>query len=285
MEMTVPNILSLAQFSEYITAVNIGKHNALNGGDINETWARTIYMERMAVQNRYNLNPSDSTLQGTANYLFSILRYISQATTAKNNLAGTPPAITGPANQSVNVGDTATFSVSVTGTAPFTYQWLLGGVPIPGATNSSLVLTNAQLSQSGGLYSVQVTNPVTTVTSNTATLTVTASIQGFFTYSPTVDFYPILQGNSDPFSYGTSFSITHNATIVIALPNTMPANQYMLAKIPIGESVKTVWNNTPLNNGNIPDPQFEAIVQFGGFTYYASRGQISMDTTSTLTLS
>src|SRR5580700_110647 len=109
MEQGVPYILTIAKFSEYITTAKIGNHNALQGSDINEQWARLIYMERTSIQNRYNLNPSDPTLQGTANYLFSILRYLSEAQTRYNNLLGAKPIITGPSNESTTVGESATF--------------------------------------------------------------------------------------------------------------------------------------------------------------------------------
>ena len=39
-----------------------------------------------------------------------------------------------PLSQNVTVGGTVTFSVTVTGTGPFTYQWLKGGLEIAGAT-------------------------------------------------------------------------------------------------------------------------------------------------------
>ena len=46
-----------------------------------------------------------------------------------------PPTITTqPANQSVAVGQTATFTVVASGTAPLTYQWQKNQVNIPGAT-------------------------------------------------------------------------------------------------------------------------------------------------------
>ena len=42
-----------------------------------------------------------------------------------------PPSITTqPANQTVNVGQVATFSVLASGTAPLTYQWQKNGTPI-----------------------------------------------------------------------------------------------------------------------------------------------------------
>src|SRR5262249_22769444 len=71
-------------------------------------------------------------------------------------------------------GQSTTFDVSqvpIIGAGPFTYQWKFQGpfipgvtnnqavVDIPGATNSSLTLTNLQLLDSG-FYYVTITNPV-----------------------------------------------------------------------------------------------------------------------------
>ena len=48
-----------------------------------------------------------------------------------------PQIATQPANQTVIVGQTATFSVVATGTAPLQYQWRENGTAITGATGSS----------------------------------------------------------------------------------------------------------------------------------------------------
>jgi len=63
--------------------------------------------------------------------------------------------------------------VTATGTAPLKYQWYFNGSnSISGGTNSTLTLTNVQLTDAG-LYSVAVTNAVGFMTSSNATLTVT----------------------------------------------------------------------------------------------------------------
>jgi hypothetical protein len=83
-----------------------------------------------------------------------------------------PPTFTQqPANATVNQGQTASFSVVVSGTAPFTYQWRRDGGAISGATNSTLQLGNVQPS-ADGLYSVVVTNVLGSVISNAAALVV-----------------------------------------------------------------------------------------------------------------
>lgn len=83
-----------------------------------------------------------------------------------------PPIITSqPGNQTAVVGSNATFSVTVIGASPLTYQWEFGSSNIVGATTSSLVLTNVQYSQAGG-YLVTVTNSYGSAISSNAILTV-----------------------------------------------------------------------------------------------------------------
>ena len=55
------------------------------------------------------------------------------------------------------MGGTAMFTVGVSGSAPFTYQWLKGGSPLAGATDSALTLANVQTTNQGQ-YSVVVSN-------------------------------------------------------------------------------------------------------------------------------
>ncbi len=84
------------------------------------------------------------------------------------------PSITaGPQSQTVNDGATVTFSVTATGTQPFSYQWKKNGTDISGATSASLTLNAVSLSSAGN-YTVAVTNVAGSVTSATALLTVNA---------------------------------------------------------------------------------------------------------------
>ena len=83
-----------------------------------------------------------------------------------------PPGITNqPASQAVVLGQKASFSVVAGGTSPLGYQWRLGGIPLSGATNASLSLTNIQPNQAGS-YTVLVTNAYGSATSTVAALTV-----------------------------------------------------------------------------------------------------------------
>src|SRR5208282_2672156 len=83
-----------------------------------------------------------------------------------------PAVVSQPANQTVTVGQTATFSVTATGTGPLTYQWYDNGMAITGATSSTYTTPPTTLGNSGSVFTVTVTNLAGTVTSMGATLTV-----------------------------------------------------------------------------------------------------------------
>jgi hypothetical protein len=79
-----------------------------------------------------------------------------------------------PANQTVTVGQTATFSVTATGTAPLTYQWQKNGGNISGATAASYTTPATVAGDSGATFDAVVSNTVGSQTSMMATLTVNA---------------------------------------------------------------------------------------------------------------
>jgi len=87
-----------------------------------------------------------------------------------------PPSITTqPVSKTVLAGQTATFSVTATGTAPLTYQWNKGGVAIGGATSSSYTTPATTSADNGSQFTVTVSNGAGNTTSNAATLTVGAT--------------------------------------------------------------------------------------------------------------
>jgi len=88
----------------------------------------------------------------------------------------TAPNITNqPQSQTKDEGETATFSVTATGTAPLSYQWYLNGSDISGATSSSFTTSSLTMSDDGNEYYCIVTNDYGSATSNTATLTVNSN--------------------------------------------------------------------------------------------------------------
>jgi pectate lyase len=80
-----------------------------------------------------------------------------------------------PASLVVLAGSTASFTAVAGGTAPISYQWSKNGTPIPGATSTTLNLSNVQTTDDGS-YTLTASNSVGTATSNPAQLTVTTAI-------------------------------------------------------------------------------------------------------------
>jgi glucuronoarabinoxylan endo-1,4-beta-xylanase len=75
----------------------------------------------------------------------------------------------------VTLGQTATFTVVATGTAPLSYQWQKNGASIAGATATSYTTPGTTTADSGATFRVVVSNTAGTVTSAAATLTVNNS--------------------------------------------------------------------------------------------------------------
>ncbi len=72
----------------------------------------------------------------------------------------------------MSLGQTATFTVRATGTAPLLYQWQKNSADIPGATQASYTTPPATESDNGSLFRVIVRNAAGSATSNQATLSV-----------------------------------------------------------------------------------------------------------------
>jgi Immunoglobulin I-set domain len=91
--------------------------------------------------------------------------------------AVTPAIVTQPASQTVTVGQPVTFTVAASGTAPLTYQWQNGATNanISGATFATYTIASAATANSGSTFRVVVTNSAGSVTSSTATLTVSSA--------------------------------------------------------------------------------------------------------------
>jgi hypothetical protein len=88
----------------------------------------------------------------------------------------TPPNFTTmPSNQTVAVGQTATFTVAAQGAAPLSYQWRHNNVDIPGATSPSYTTPPVQASNNGDTFQCIATNPYGSTPSDTATLFVTSN--------------------------------------------------------------------------------------------------------------
>ena len=82
-----------------------------------------------------------------------------------------PNIVTQPAGQSANGGQQILLNVGATAVPDPSYQWLQNGTPVPGATNSTLIINSANVTNAG-MYSVIVTNIAGSVSSSNAVVTV-----------------------------------------------------------------------------------------------------------------
>lgn len=263
-EYPISSIISFAKNSQVNSTIAIQKQLIFNSGILNANYSRELYLVRKAVEFVYNANPTYSTLRQVAEFLYALSRpFIVNAATI---------SITNPSNQSVNVGQNATFSVSVfvSNSAPYTIQWFRNSVAIPGATSTSYTLVNAQLSDSGAQFSAQATSVgVGTALSATATIAVTQAIVGYYYFGAT-DYSTQILAGTDTVPYVGTFPITLGQPLSISLPSAA-ANTYMVFKYPSTESIKTNYSNLPLNVGVIPNIAWENVVTFGGWRYIVTR--------------
>jgi hypothetical protein len=202
------------------------------------------------------------------------------ATLTVNGSTLVAPSITSqPASQTVTAGQTATFNVATTGTAPLSYQWRKNNVAISGATLASYTTPATTSSDSGAQFTVLVSNTVGSVTSNTATLTVTSSAAFPAWVSPSL----VRVGKSD--APGTTSSIalssargeTVDTQVVVQAPAGGLTNVNLSASALIGPGGVTIpasnvtlyreyyitvtgtanyggGSNPPLGSGSYPEP-------------------------------
>jgi hypothetical protein len=118
-----------------------------------------------------------------------------------------PPLILAhPASQLPRPGSNAVFTVNATGNGFLRYQWRFNGENISGATNISLLITNAQFSHEG-TYSVVVTDSVASIASAAARLLIAID--------PVIVQHPVSQSVIAGGSVVLSIAVTNTATLPV----------------------------------------------------------------------
>jgi uncharacterized delta-60 repeat protein len=189
-----------------------------------------------ATSRTYSISKAKTSNAG--NYFVVITNPAGSITSAVARLTVLVPTgiTTDPHNQTVVLGQNATFTVSATGTGPLGYQWNFNGAPLPGATASALVVSNAQPTDAGS-YTVVVSNIVDMSTSAVATLTVLIppaivaqpQDQAVMAGQPAV--LNVAASGSGPLSYqwcmnGTPLSAATNSSLALTPAQISDAGHY-----------------------------------------------------------
>jgi hypothetical protein len=179
-----------------------------------------------------------------------------------------PTILTQPVSQSVTIGQTATFSVSATGTNPITYQWKKNGTNISGATSTSYTTPAAATSDGGAQFTVLVTDAVGSVTSNAATLTVTATA-----VAPTISTQPANQ----------TVVAGQTATFSVVASGTAPLS-YQWKKNGANLSGATSANyTTPVTSNSDSGLQFSVVVTNAAGSVTSNVASLTVNTPVTIT--
>lgn len=176
-----------------------------------------------------------------------------------------------PTNQAVYVGANPTLNVSVSGQVPLNYQWSLNGTNIAWATNSSLTITNIQLTDAG-TYSITVTNQYGGTNSSTAFISVwpilvTQVPKNVVIFRGGTTSFDISAQAGSPLSYqwqflGTNLSgATANTltltnvmyeqaglySVILSTTNAMATNSAMLSVVQVA-----AWGDNSYGQRNVP---------------------------------
>jgi alpha-tubulin suppressor-like RCC1 family protein len=158
-------------------------------------------------------------------YAVTVSNSFGVFTSSTARLTVIPLLITAQPESQVGVlGTPVILMVSAQATTPLSYQWHFNGLSLPGATNSVLVLPNAQPAHAG-IYSVTVSSSLGAVTSSSARLDLVPALikvqpenqagllWGMVTFSVDV------QGNSPSYQWlfnGTNLPGATNSSLILA---------------------------------------------------------------------
>lgn len=201
--------------------------------------------------------------------------------------AESPPLIAAnPTDQTVTVGQPASFSVGATGTTPLSYQWQRNGINIPGAVAQEYTLPSPTLADNGAKFRVRVRNAFGEAFSEEATLTVVtntppvASIQtpaagSFYSAGSTISFSGAgndpEEGSLPASAFTWWIDFHHDQHFHPAMPETSGSKTGSYVVPTSGETSPNVWYRIHLR-----------VTDSGGLTHEVFRDVMPRKSTVTL---
>ena len=233
------------------TVVQVGAGSDGNGGIVFNGKSGTVYGdvtlqedleigtdETLTIGKDVSLTvPEGTTLTNDGTITVESGGKLEGTTTGNGTLKIAPTITTQPQDVEVKENETATFTVKATGTEPLSYQWQQSTdngskwTNITGETNATYTIATTTMDMSGTQYRCVVKNSVNEVTSDTATLTVTA----IPTYSITMETDGNGTASASPASAPEGTTITLTAT---------PNSGYHFDRWEVVSGNITITNNT-----------------------------------------
>jgi hypothetical protein len=215
--VNVPPVISSQPASQTVNAGQTATFSvtASGSGTLSYQWKKNGSAISGATSASYT-TPATASSDNGASFTVTVTGNSGNVTSNAATLTvNGPPAITGqPANKTVTVGQPATFSVTANGTGTLTYQWNKGGAAIGGATSSTYTTPATTNADNGSQFTVTVTNSAGKITSNTATLTVTAAATQILNASQgSLNFSSVNIGSSSVLPVSFTNAGTGNVTI------------------------------------------------------------------------
>ena len=169
-----------------------------------------------ATSSSYTNTSLDLTNSGNYNVVVNNLYGTTTSGTAAITVEQAPPSIVTDLPSTTNflyAGFFEKLSPVVAGSLPLSFQWLQNGMPIAGATNASLIVSNLTLGISG--YSLHLSNSLGSTNSATNYMDVVAAPAGAYTRQvgqDSPDSYWPLNETSGSIAYDYA-GLSHNGTI------------------------------------------------------------------------
>jgi hypothetical protein len=172
---------------------------------------------------------------------------VSPGNSSNNSSAPTAASITTqPSGQTVTTGQSATFTVAASGTAPLAYQWQKNGANVVNATSASYSTPATTAADNGATFDVVVSNSVGSAKSSSAMLTVTSAA----TAAPKITTQPANQ----------TVSVGQAATFAVAASGN-PAPTYQWQKNGANVSGATLASySTPATVATDTGTKFDVVV-------------------------
>jgi hypothetical protein len=145
---------------------------------LNYQWQKNATAISGATSSSYT-TPAETIADNAAAFSVVVTNSVGNVTSSAAILTVNPPPVapsitTQPLSQTITAGVTATFSVTVSGTAPMSYQWQKNATAISGAIAASYTTPAETIADNAAQFSIVVSNSVGSVTSSAAILTVNA---------------------------------------------------------------------------------------------------------------